>query len=151
MIETRAIIIRLDGKEALVEAVQGGGCGNCDSANGCGSGKLTRLFGNKPRRFRVENAANAPVGAVVSVTLAEGVLLRSALLMYLLPLIFMLAGAIYGARFMNGIWSADVSAAVGALAGLVSGFVLARTLSSGNQMLSVARPVTASVCEASQG
>ena len=150
MIETRAIVVRLEGKEALVESVQGGGCGNCDSANGCDSGKQTRLFGNKPRRFRVENAANAPVGAIVSVTLAEGVLLRSALLMYLFPLFLLLAGAMYGARFLNGVGSADASAALGALAGLVSGFVLARKLSSGKHMLSVARPVTSFACEASK-
>lgn len=147
MIETRATIIRLEGNLALVESVQGGGCGNCDSANGCGSGKLTSLFGSKPRRFRVENAANAPVGAVVSVTLAEGVLLRSALLMYLLPLFLLLAGAILGPRLLNLVWSADVSAALGALAGLVSGFVLARKLTAGRQMLSVARPVTSYVRE----
>jgi len=148
MIETRAIVIRLEGEEALVESVQDGGCGNCDSANGCGSGKLTRLFGNKPRRFRVENAANAPVGAIVSVTLAEGVLLRSALLMYLLPLFLLLAGAMYGAQLLNGVWNADTGAAFGALVGLVSGFVLARKLSTGMHMRSVARPVTSFACEA---
>ena len=142
MIETRAIIIRLEGEEALVESVQGGGCGNCDSTNGCGSGKLTSLFGNKPRRFRVDNAANAPVGAVVLVTLAEGVLLRSALLMYMLPLFLLLAGASYGARLFNGVLSADASAALGALLGLVAGFLLARKLSAGKKMLSVARPAT---------
>lgn len=147
MIETRATIIRLEGKDALVESVPGGGCGNCDSANGCGSGKLSRLFASKPRRFLVENAANAPVGTVVSVTLAEGVLLRSALLMYLLPLFLMLAGAMYGARFFSGVWSTDTGAAIGAVVGLIAGFLLARKISSGRRMLSVARPVTSFVCE----
>lgn len=147
MIETRAIVVRLEGREALVQPVQGGGCGNCSSSTGCGSGKFAQIFGGGPRQFRVENTANASVGAIVSVTLAEGVLLRSALIMYLLPLIFLLAGAIYGARLLHGVWSADASAALGALVGLVSGFVLARKFSTGKHMLSVARPVTSFECE----
>ena len=147
MIETRAIIIRLEGIEALVESMQGGGCGNCDSTNGCGSGKLNRLFGGKARRFRVDNEANAPVGTIVLVTLAEGVLLRSALLMYMLPLFLLLTGAMFGARFLNEVWSADTRAAVGGIIGLATGFVLARKLSLGRHMLSVARPVATFACE----
>jgi len=141
MLETHAIIIRVEGKEALVESTQGGGCGSCDSSGGCGSGQLSRLFGAKSRRFRVKNEANAQVGSIVSVTLAEGVLLRSALLMYMLPLIFLLAGAMYGAKFSNDAWSADTCAAVGGFIGLATGFVLSRWLSLGKGLLSVARPV----------
>ena len=85
MTETRAIVVSLDGNKAMVESLQGGGCGNCDSENGCGSGKLSQLFCSEPRRFRVRNDVNAKVGSVVLVTVAEGVLLRSALLMYFLP------------------------------------------------------------------
>ena len=62
MIQTRAVIIRLQGKDALVESTQGGGCGNCDSENGCSSSKLSQLFCSEPRRFLVRNDADAPVG-----------------------------------------------------------------------------------------
>lgn len=141
MMETRAIVIKLDGREALVEATQGGGCGNCDSENGCGSGKMSQLFCSEPRRFRVRNDANAQVGELVQVALPEGVLLRSALLMYMLPLILLLCGAAAGSQWAAGAGSADAYAALGGLAGLVSGFVLAKALSLRQRSTSFAQAV----------
>ena len=141
MMETRAIVIRLEGKEALVESTQGGGCGNCDSENGCGSGKLSQLFCSTPRRFRVRNDGNAQVGTLVQVTLAEGVLLRSALLMYLLPLVLLLCGALAGAQWADDAASSDAWSAIGGLAGLSLGFVLVKAISLRRHLSSVAQPV----------
>ena len=141
MIETRAIVIRVEGKEALVESTQGGGCGNCDSENGCGSGKLSQLFCSEPRRFRVRNDGNAQVGALVQVTLAEGVLLRSALLMYILPLLLLLVGAMGGAQWPSDAASSDSYSAIGGLLGLALGFVLVKVLSLRRRLSAVAQPV----------
>lgn len=141
MMETRAIVIRVEGKEALVESMQGGGCGHCDSENGCGSGKMSQLFCSEPRRFRVRNDAEAQVGTLVQVTLPEGVLLRSALLMYILPLILLLCGAMAGAQLANETANADTYAALGGFVGLISGFVLANVLSVLRPLASIAQPV----------
>lgn len=141
MMQTRAVIIRLEGADALVESTQGGGCGSCDSENGCGSGKLSQLFCSEPRRFRVRNEANAQVGTLVQVNLPEGVLLQSALLMYILPLVLLMAGALAGAQWAPDATSADVSAAIGGLTGLVCGFVLVKVLSLRRRLSSVAQPV----------
>lgn len=141
MIETRAIVIRLEGKEAVVESTQGGGCGQCDSENGCGSGKLSQLFCTEPRQFRVLNASNAQVGAMVQVTLEEGVLLHSALLMYMLPLVFLLCGAVAGARSVEDAASGELLSAFGGLAGLALGFALAKMLSLRRGLSSVATPI----------
>lgn len=141
MIETRAIVIRLEGKEALVESTQGGGCGNCDSKNGCGSGKLSQLFCSAPRRFRVRNDANAQVGTLVQVTLEEGVLLHSALLMYILPLVLLLCGALAGSQWASDAASTDAYSAIGGLMGLSLGFVLVKVISLRRRLSSVAQPV----------
>lgn len=141
MMQTRAVIIRLEGADALVESTQGGGCGSCDNENGCGSGKLSQLFCSEPRRFRVRNDANAQVGTLVQVTLPEGVLLQSALLMYILPLALLMAGALAGAQWAQDAASADGYAAIGGLTGLVCGFVLAKVLSLRRRLSSVAQPV----------
>lgn len=138
MMETRAIVISVEGNEALVESTQGGGCGHCDSENGCGSGKMSQLFCSEPRRFRVRNDGNAQVGTLVQITLPEGVLLRSALLMYMLPLILLLCGAMLGAQWQAG---GDAHAAVGGLTGLISGFVLVRVWSLRRPLTSIAQPV----------
>lgn len=140
MIETRAIVIRLEGKEALVESAQGGGCGKCDSENGCGSGKLSQLFCSEPRRFRVLNEGNAQIGDWVQVSLAEGVLLQSALLMYMLPLASLVCGAAIGGHWLDEKGS-EVFSAIGGLAGLLLGFAMTKALSSRRNLLSVAKPV----------
>lgn len=144
MIETRAIVIRLEGNEAVVESTQGGGCGHCDSENGCGSGKMSKLFCSEPRRFRVRNDANAQVGTLVQVTLPEGVLIRSALLMYMLPLVLMLCGAMIGARWDAG---GDAYAAVGGIVGLISGFVAVKGWSLLRPLTSIAQPLISPPCD----
>ncbi len=144
MLETRAVVIKLEGNEALVESTQGGGCGRCDSENGCGSGKLTQLFGSRPRRFRVRNDANAQLGSEVQVSLSEGVLLRSALLMYILPLVMLLCGGALAGQMAADEASADKYAIAGGALGLLLGFVLAKWLALQQRGLAVAQPVIAS-------
>lgn len=144
MMETRAIVISLDGNEALVESKQGGGCGRCDSENGCGCGKLSQLFSTQPRRFRVRNEAHAQVGAEVMVTLGEGVLLRSAVLMYMLPLVLLFAGAAMAGQWAPDAASADGYAGAGGLAGLALGFLLAKWWSLRQRGLAQAQAVIAS-------
>lgn len=141
MMETQAIVIRLEGDEALVESIQGGGCGHCDSENGCGSGKMSQLFCREPRYFRALNESGAQVGAVVQITLQEGVLLRSALLMYMLPLVFLICGAMVGTSLASDAANSDVYAAVCGGAGLVLGFALVKGVSLMRPLRSVARPV----------
>ena len=126
MLETRAIVIQLEGDGAIVEARPSGGCGHCDNQKGCGSSKLSQLFCTEPRRFRVHNGINARIGEEVQVSVADGVLLRSALTMYFLPLLLLLAGGMLGARWTADTASSDLYAAVGAALGLAAGFLLIR-------------------------
>ncbi|HEY6095328.1 MAG TPA: SoxR reducing system RseC family protein [Gallionellaceae bacterium] len=149
MLETRAIVIRLEGEDALVESTQGGGCGHCDSEKGCGSGKLSQLFSAQPRRFRVRNEAQAQPGMEVQISVAEGVLLRSALLMYVLPLLLLLAGGALGGQLAREAAAADGYAALGGVLGLVLGFLLARWLAARQLGTAVARPVIVSCMSSS--
>lgn len=137
MLETRATVVYLDGDEAVVAAKQGG-CGQCDSVNGCGSGKLAQLFCTQPRQFRVRNEVNARVGEEIQVSVADGVLLRSAATLYLLPLALLLAGALLGSYLAIDVVSRDSYAAAGALFGLIAGFALARFFTFRQRALAVA-------------
>jgi sigma-E factor negative regulatory protein RseC len=127
MLEMRAIIIQVEGDEASVQPLSTGGCGHCDSEGGCGSGKLTKLFcSNKPRHFKVNNAARAKVGDEVLVSIPDGALLRGAMKMYVFPLVLLLAGGIAGASLVGETASRDAYAVAGAVVGLLLGFALAR-------------------------
>ena len=127
MLEMRAIVIQVMGEEASVQPLSTGGCGHCDSEGGCGSGTLTKLFcSSKPRSFIVRNEAGAKVGDEVQVSIPDGVLLRGAVKMYVLPLILLLVGGIAGVGLAGVAAMRDAYAAAGAGIGLLLGFILAR-------------------------
>ncbi|HEY5994744.1 MAG TPA: SoxR reducing system RseC family protein [Gallionellaceae bacterium] len=140
MLDARAIVIRLEGEEAVVEAIHGGGCGACAGGQGCSSGSMSKMLCVKPRQFRVRNDIGARVGEEVEVSVAEGVLLRSALTLYALPMVLLFAGALLGSGWA-GASSHDAGAAVGAVAGLLAGFALARTIIKRQHGRAAASPV----------
>lgn len=129
MLETRAVVVSLHGQGALVQADQGNGCGQCNG-KGCGTGKLSQLFCDKPRQFQVDNPINAQVGDEVIVSVADGAVLRGIGLLYGLPLLMLIAAASLGSALGSPDGHADGYAALGALVGLVGGFILARLISS---------------------
>ena len=128
MIEMRAIVIQLHGEEASVKPIGTGGCGHCDSEGGCGSGTLTKVFcSNNARNFSVRNEVGASVGDEVQISIPDGVLLRGAIKMYVLPLMLLLAGGIVGVSLAGSMAAArDAYAVAGAIMGLLLGFVFAR-------------------------
>ncbi len=125
MLETRAVIVQTEGHYAFVQASQANGCDRC-SGKGCGAGKLSQLFCSKPRRFQVDNPINANVGDEVIVSVAEGSVLRGIGLVYLLPLLLLVTGAMLGSHWVELPGQRDGYAAAGATFGLVAGFIVAK-------------------------
>lgn len=123
MMDQEAIVARVEGEHAYVE-VGAGGCGRCHETGGCQSGILGQMFSSKPRQFRLVNRIGAVPGDHVVVRVEEGATLRAALAIYILPLIFLLLGAVAGAE-LDG--HRDASAAQGALAGFVFGVLAGLT------------------------
>lgn len=129
MLETRAIVVQVNGQLTLVQANQGNGCEQCNG-KGCGTGKLSQMFCSKPRQFQVDNPIDARVGDEVIVSVAEGAVLRGIGLVYLLPLLLLVIGAMLGSGWAAQPEHRDGYAAAGALLGLAAGFMLARWISS---------------------
>lgn len=128
MLETRAIVVEIDGQQALVQADQANGCGQC-AGKGCGAGKLSRLFCSKPRQFRVNNTINAGIGDEVIVSVVEGAVMRGIGQVYLMPLALLLMGATFGSTWAQQPEQRDSYSAAGALLGLAVGFVFAKWIS----------------------
>ena len=128
MLETRAIVVRIDGQHAVVQADQINGCEQC-KGKGCGTGKLAGLFCSKPRHFQVNNPINARIDDEVIISVAEGAVLHGIGLVYFVPLLLLVMGAVLG-----DLWAAqpeqhDAYAATGALSGLIAGFIIAKWVS----------------------
>jgi len=112
MIETPARVVRVDGEIAWVCPDAPSSCGAC-GGKGCGSSVFVRLLHPLQPEYAVVNPIAAAAGETVVVGIEEGSLLRAATLAYLVPLVFLLVGAVLGSRF------GDLYAAGGALAGMV--------------------------------
>lgn len=110
----------LDGDFALVQ-VEGGGCGRCHEAGGCGGQQLTQMFCSAPRQYRVRNAVGAKPGDRVSILLPAGALGRYATLAYGLPLLGLIAGALLGDSL-----GGDAGALCGGAVGCCAAFLLMR-------------------------
>lgn len=94
-------------------------CGLCGQTRGCGNSIWGKLFAHQSSAFKAQNRINAKVGDSVIVGINEQALLKSALLLYVLPLATMLLGAILAIQFSN----TDINAIIGAVIGLVLGFL----------------------------
>lgn len=129
MLETHAVVVQVNGQGAKVQAGHGDGCGQC-SGKGCGAGKLSQLFCSNPRIFQVDNPIKACVGDEVVVLIADGAILRGISLVYILPLLMLFMGAALGNNLAEQLGQRDGYAAIGALCGLVVGFVIAGWISS---------------------
>ncbi|MDF1762528.1 MAG: SoxR reducing system RseC family protein [Oleibacter sp.] len=118
-----------------VEGVQATACNSCNARTGCGqrtlssSGRLMRLW--VPHKRQVSDssdmhaASNYYVGQQVKISLPNGALAGSALMLYGLPLLGLVGGAILG----NTSGSEPLSMMTGVM-GLMIGFACARLVSN---------------------
>lgn len=98
MLEESGRVVAVEDGRAWVEVARQGGCHSCDARQGCGQGMLAG-FGQKALSVSVANRLGAQVGDVVVIGMGESALLRTAIRMYLLPLLALLAGAAAANRY----------------------------------------------------
>lgn len=126
MAQTTGIVIRTTtpGKVDVVASKQGG-CGSCSSAKSCHTSRAAN---------KMTTAAINPVGAepgdIVAINVGTGSLLRGMAVIYLLPVLGLLAGAIIGANIKASVSMTETGSTLlfGGI-GLVLGFGLVVILS----------------------
>ena len=121
MLEEYGRVIALEGGYAKVETVRTSSCQSCEAKSSCGQGSIAKVVGQKSCVISALNSLSLQVGDEVVLGLEESTLVKSALLVYLLPLVLMIGGAgvfqwLYGAN--------DLVTAFGGVIGFLSGFVL---------------------------
>ncbi|MDR3410612.1 MAG: SoxR reducing system RseC family protein [Formivibrio sp.] len=135
MIESEAVVTRLEQGHAWVRIRPHTPCGNCDPETGCKTVAMTRMFSGNNQEFRVRNPLEARVGDLVHVAIADGMLLSSALWGYGLPLGLMLVGATLGYFAFFG-----TNQDMGTLGGAGMGIVVAVLLLKSRRQLQHAEP-----------
>lgn len=96
MIEEAGQVVRQEGDFAWVAVRRQAGCSSCSAQSGCGTASLSRWFGRKSHEVRARNPINARPGEDVVVGISESALVKTALRLYLMPLLALLAGGLIG-------------------------------------------------------
>lgn len=119
MIEEQATITAVDGDYAWVQTQRSTACDSCSAQKGCGTSTLGKVIGRQYTQVRALNQNGAQVGDQVIVGLAEDMLLKSSLAVYLVPIVLMLIGGVLGDYFTAG---NSLYAALASGMGLALGF-----------------------------
>lgn len=125
MIRETGRVVALKDDKAWVQTIRASVCESCSARSGCGQRVLARASGGRASQVLVTNHLNARVGDEVTVAVSESALILASLLVYALPLGLMILGAVTGQQWLP---QQDAGAIVGAIAGLVAGFGLARVI-----------------------
>ncbi|MEE9331159.1 MAG: SoxR reducing system RseC family protein [Methylophilaceae bacterium] len=124
MIEEHAVILTIEQAQnetppmATLEVVRKTACGLCGKTRGCGNAIWGKLFVHKTPSFKAQNTIDAKVGQSVIIGIDENALMKSALLLYVVPLVTMFIGTILALQFVNS----DLAAMSGAAIGLLIGY-----------------------------
>ncbi|HKK54931.1 SoxR reducing system RseC family protein [Marinobacter sp.] len=127
MIRESGRVIALKDDKAWVQTIRTSACESCSARSGCGQRVLARASSGRANQILVINHLNARVGDQVTVAIAESALISASLLVYGLPLVLMILGAVTGQHWLP---HQDAGAIAGAVAGLVAGFGLAGIVQS---------------------
>lgn len=126
MITERGRVVAVANDSLWVETVRSSTCSGCSARKGCGHGLLSGIGEGRRNYLRVLPGelplADVAVDDQVEIAIPENVLLIGAAIVYLLPLLAMLAGTLVGSSLSHG----DGAAIAGAVLGLVSGLGLVR-------------------------
>ncbi|OQW90493.1 MAG: hypothetical protein BWK79_19740 [Beggiatoa sp. IS2] len=130
MLEEYGIIVKTHEQFAWVQFQRQSSCHHCGTGAGCGTASINNLLGPKYTEVKVPNLLAAQIGDTVIVGLEERALLQGSILLYLLPLLCMLAGAFSYELFVarDLLPASDLLTALTSFGGLSGGIVWASVL-----------------------
>jgi len=126
MITETGKVVAVSGDRIWVQTIRASACESCSARQGCGQRVLAGVSGGRANQVLVANSLDARVGDEATLAIDESALLGASLLVYALPLILMVAGAVLGHQWSAGSATGDVAAMIGAAGGLALGFIVAR-------------------------
>ncbi|MET0048131.1 MAG: SoxR reducing system RseC family protein [Sedimenticola sp.] len=121
MLEETASVVEANTEYLWVETSSRSGCSQCSSGS-CTTSVVSKLFGMKRNRLRLENTLGAGTGDRVVIGIPDELLVRASVWAYLFPLLAMFVVSVTG-----GLMGADEGfQALMAMMGLTAGFALVR-------------------------
>ena len=132
---------------AMVVTERDDACSNCESAQFCHS-----LADCSRMETKVLNRANAEVGDRVIISLSSSSVFKSAMILYILPTVSLLVGAIGGFGLHQQLGIGETTAAIlFGFAGLILGFTIAGLISKRQTADSKLTPVITRIVKPTKG
>jgi len=127
LLET-AQVVAVEPDSVWVETIRQSSCGSCSAQKGCGHSLLSKLSAGRRSYIQVFSgllsASDCSVDDQVQISIPESVVVSGSLLVYILPLVFMLIGATVASSFAGA--SPDFLAISGAVVGFAAGMAVVR-------------------------
>lgn len=112
MLTEIAVVVAYEQGIAQVKCQSQSACGSCMAKSACGNAALAELTGERGEYiFQIETITPLNIGQQVEIGLSEQAMLRSAILLYLVPLCSLLLAVIIGGY----LFSQEIQTAVFAL------------------------------------
>ncbi len=139
MIEELAVVVKIENHQVWVESGQSSACGACLQKASCSTNAIGSVLKKKP--VPVDSDIQLKNGDQVMVAIDENLLLRTSLLLYLVPLIALFSGAGAADWWFAGTASADLWIAGSAVLSLLISLWLINKVQSLLLLNYYARPV----------
>lgn len=124
MITERATVISCANGFAEVQTERRTSCSSCSAKSGCGTSLVESLFKRRASQLRVANPLDAQPGDQVTIGLEDGLVQRAALLLYAVPLMGLIGGAIFG----DAVQHSELASILFGLLGLGAGLLVVRVV-----------------------
>ena len=138
MIKQPAKVISETNTSYLLESLPKSACPKCDEGKGCGGGLLSKAFSNKTYQLSINKNRILKVSEVVQVGIPSNLLVRASLIVYLLPLLFMVISAVLFGSLTN---NQDIYTVTGAIFGFILGILIGKHLSVKLFKAGIASPI----------
>ncbi len=128
-------VIDVQNNYAILEIMQQDACASCAAHEACA------VLGGGKKQISVINSLNAKRGDGVEICISDRGSLISALIVYALPILLLLAGMVCGSVFFqNGVFSSDGAMAVGGISGILIAFGFIKLINPIIKKMNIFRP-----------
>lgn len=118
-IQEEGVVVAVAADGVWVETQRQSGCQSCSSRGGCGVGIMQKALNRRRHTVRVQTNLPVQVGDHVRLLLPAAALVQASLLMYFLPLLGLIVGAVVGQTLLGSNGAAMIGAAIGFFAVLL--------------------------------
>lgn len=131
MIEENGKVISKQDGQVWVSTLRDTACGSCEAKNACGQSAMAKMLSPEANHVLAIDPIGVDVGDHVVIGIPEDIVLKSSLLMYFMPLLALLFGAVAASYLPFASVNSDLLAAIGGILGF--GFGLSVVKWHGNK------------------